>query len=145
MLLRVGAKLDFPQRSWFDQVIAPLLRRGGVELIGEVPSRDKGAFLAGAVVLLHPSRWSEPFGLAMVQAMACGTPVLALKRGAAAELVEDGRTGFLVDDEPELTAAIGRLEHIDRAACRAHVAARFDRRQMAEGYEKLAQERANGS
>ena len=77
--------------------------------------------------------------------MACGTPVLALKRGAAAELVEDGRTGFLVDDEPELTAAIGRLEHIDRAACRAHVAARFDRRQMAEGYEKLAQERANGS
>lgn len=136
--LKVAAKLDIAERPWFDDVIAPLLSRGGVELLGEITVRDKGAFLADALALLHPSRWSEPFGLAAVEAMACGTPVLALNRGAASEIVQDGRTGFVVDDEAALASAIDGLEGIERSACRQHVASRFDCRLMAEQYEQLA-------
>jgi glycosyltransferase involved in cell wall biosynthesis len=136
--LKVAAKLDLAHRPWFHDVITPLVRRGGVELVGEIPAHQKGPFLAGAIALLHPSRWSEPFGLAAVEAMACGTPVLALNRGAAAEIVQPSRTGFVVDDEAGLIAAIAHLERIDRSACREHAASRFDRRRMAEEYEKLA-------
>jgi glycosyltransferase involved in cell wall biosynthesis len=138
MPLRAAAKVDESQRRWFDAVIEPLIRRGHVEFIGEISSREKGAFLAGAAGLLHPSRWSEPFGLAMVEAMACGTPVIALDRGAVSEIVEDARTGFIVEDEDGLAAAVGRLVEIERSACRNHVLSRFDRRQMCAGYEKLA-------
>jgi glycosyltransferase involved in cell wall biosynthesis len=138
ILLKVAAKLDITERRWFDDVIAPLLRRGGVELVGEIAARDKGAFLAGALALLHPSRCSEPFGLAAVEAMACGTPVLTLNRGAAAEIVQDGRTGFVVNDEAALASAIDGLERLERSACRQYVASRFDRRLMAEQYEQLA-------
>ena len=138
VLLKVAAKLDVTERRWFDDVIAPLLRRGGVEFVGEIAAHEKGAFLAGAAALLHPSRCSEPFGLAAVEAMACGTPVLTLNRGAAAEIVQDGRTGFVVNDEAALASAIDGLERIERSACRQHAASRFDRRFMAEQYEQLA-------
>jgi glycosyltransferase involved in cell wall biosynthesis len=138
VLLKIAAKVDVAQRPWFDEVIAPLVKRGGVDLIGEITAGEKGQFLKGALALMHPSRWSEPFGLAVVEAMACGFPVLTLNRGAAAELVEHGRTGFVVDDETALASAIGDLHQIDRSACRSHVAAKFDRRLMAEQYEKLA-------
>jgi glycosyltransferase involved in cell wall biosynthesis len=136
--LKVAAKLDIAERLWFDDVIVPLLGHGGVELVGEITARDKGAFLADALALLHPSRWSEPFGLAAVEAMACGTPVLTLNRGAAAEIVQNGHTGFVVDDEAALVSAIDGLNRIERVACRQHVASRFDRRLMAEEYEQLA-------
>jgi len=136
--LKVAAKLDLVDRPWFEEVIAPLLQRGGVELIGEIPRHQKGHFLAGAIALLHPSRWSEPFGLAAVEAMACGTPVLALNRGAAAEIIQHGRTGFVVGDEVGLIANIDHLTLIDRSACRRHAAAKFGRGQMAERYEELA-------
>jgi glycosyltransferase involved in cell wall biosynthesis len=138
VMLKIAAKLEFAQRPWFDKVIAPLIKRGGVEFIGEIGAEEKGEFLKGALALMHPSRWSEPFGLAAVEAMACGAPVLALNRGAAAEIVEHGRTGFVVDDESALPSAIADLKQINRSACRAHVAAKFDRRLMAEQYEKLA-------
>jgi glycosyltransferase involved in cell wall biosynthesis len=136
--LKVGAKVDESQRPWFDAVIAPLLRRGNVEFLGEMSSRDKRAFLAGAMALLHPSRWNEPFGLAMVEAMACGTPVVTLDRGAAREVIEDGRTGFIVAAEDGLAPAIGRIADIRRSECRSHAASRFDRRHMCNGYERLA-------
>jgi glycosyltransferase involved in cell wall biosynthesis len=136
--LKVAAKLDFANLPWFQEVITPLIRCGGVELIGEISSHQKGRFLAGAMALLHPSRWSEPFGLAAVEAMACGTPVLALNRGAAAEIIQHGLTGFIVDDEAELISAIDDLERIDRSTCRNHVVSMFDRRLMAENYERLA-------
>jgi glycosyltransferase involved in cell wall biosynthesis len=137
--LKVAAKVDARWRPWFDEAVAPLVRRGGVELIGEISARDKGPFLAGAVALLHPSRWSEPFGLAAVEAMACGTPVLALRRGAADEVVVDGETGFVVEDEAGLVAATGRVEELDRAACRRHVEQRFGRQRMADDYERLVE------
>jgi len=137
--LRVGAKIDAALRPWFDQVIAPLMREGGVEFLGEVEASEKGKLLAGAIALLHPSRWQEPFGLAMVEAMACGTPVLALRRGAADEVIAHGRTGFVVDDEAALLQALAHVGEIDRAACRAHVANTFDCRHMASGYEQLAE------
>jgi glycosyltransferase involved in cell wall biosynthesis len=135
--LRVGAKLDAGHRPWFDEVIRPLLRRGGVELMGELATGDKAAFLGGARGLLHPSRWSEPFGMVAVEAMACGTPVVMLRRGAADEVVVDGTTGFVVDHESELPGAIERLTTIDRRACRVHVTTRFDGSRMADGYERL--------
>ena len=109
-------------------------------MIGEIPARDKGAFLAGAVALLHPSRWSEPFGLAAVEAMACGTPVLAFRRGAAGEVIVDGETGFVADCEADLVAATGRVHALDRTECRRHVERRFGRARMADGYERLLEQ-----
>ena len=85
-----------------------------------------------------PSRFREPFGLAAVEAMACGTPVVALRRGAADEVIDDGKIGIVVDDEDDLAEAVGRALTLDRAACRAHVAARFSHVRMAAEYEKLA-------
>ena len=140
--LKVAAKLDAAHRPWFEATVAPLLRRGGAELLGEVRARDKGPFLAGAVALLHPSRWSEPFGLAAVEAMACGTPVVALRRGAADEIVRHGETGFVADSEDELVAAVDGVPSLDRTACRRHVEERFGRARMAEDYEQLAREAA---
>jgi glycosyltransferase involved in cell wall biosynthesis len=136
--LKVAAKLDLVDRRWFEEVIVPLLQHGGVELIGEIPRNQKGHFLACAIALLHPSRWSEPFGLAAVEAMACGTPVLALNRGAAAEIIQHGRTGFVVDDEAGLIANIDNLTLIDRSVCQRHAASNFGRGRMAERYEELA-------
>jgi glycosyltransferase involved in cell wall biosynthesis len=143
ILLKVAAKLDIADRAWFNDVISPLVDRGGVELVGEITAADKAAFLGGALALLHPSRWSEPFGLAAVEAMACGTPVLTLNRGAAAEIVQDGRTGFVVNDEAALVSAVDCLAKIERSACREHVASRFDRRLMAAQYEQLALQARN--
>lgn len=136
--LKVAAKLDYIDRAWFDDVISPLLNRGGVEFLGEITASDKGAFLGGALALLHPSRWSEPFGLAAVEAMACGTPVLTLRRGAAAEVVQNGVTGFVVDEEDGLVRAVDHLKQIARKACRDWVVSRFDRRIMADKYEQIS-------
>jgi glycosyltransferase involved in cell wall biosynthesis len=136
--LKVAAKLDIANGRWFEEVIVPLIHGGDVELVGEISGHQKGTFLSGAMALLHPSRWSEPFGLAAVEAMACGTPVLALNRGAAAEIVDHGRTGFIAEDEDGLVSSLKRVSSIERPACRRHAAQRFGRQQMAERYEKLA-------
>jgi glycosyltransferase involved in cell wall biosynthesis len=134
----VAAKLDGIHRGWFDEVITPLLRSGGVELVGEVNAAERAELLGGAIALLHPSRWSEPFGLAAVEAMACGTPVVALRRGAADEVIDHGTSGIVVDDEDELAGGVRRALLLDRAACRAHVASRFTHLRMAAEYEELA-------
>jgi glycosyltransferase involved in cell wall biosynthesis len=136
--LKIAAKIDRTHQPWFEEVIAPLLRRGGAELIGEVDTRARAAFLGGAHALLHPSRWSEPFGMAAVEAMACGTPVLALRRGAACEVIAHGTTGFVVDSEDELAHAARNVGELERAACREH-ASRFSHTRMAAEYETLAQ------
>ena len=138
MPLLVAAKIDQTQRPWFDAVIAPLLHGGGVELIGEVNAAERAALLGGANALMHPSRWSEPFGLAAVEAMACGTPVVALRRGAADEVIGHGSSGIVVDDESELANAVTRALGLSRVACRAHVEARFTHERMAAEYEELA-------
>src|SRR5262249_40089139 len=94
--------------------------------------------LGGAIALLHPSRYSEPFGLAAVEAMACGTPVVALRRGAADEVIDHGTSGIVVDDEDELAGGGRRALPLDRVACRAQSASPFTHLRMAAEYEELA-------
>jgi glycosyltransferase involved in cell wall biosynthesis len=138
MPMLVAAKVDGVQRPWFDAVIAPLLHGGGVEMIGEVNASERADLLGGANVLMHPSRWSEPFGMAAVEAMACGTPVVALRRGAADEVIGHDISGVVVDDESELADAVTSALGLSRVACRAHVAAHFTHTRMAAEYEELA-------
>jgi glycosyltransferase involved in cell wall biosynthesis len=144
--LRMAAKVSDADRPYFETVIRPMLAGGGVELVGEITDKEKPAFLSGALALLMPISWPEPFGLVMIEAMACGTPVVAFNRGSVPEVVEDGRTGFIVEDEAGAAAAIARLGQLSRAGVRARFEARFTARRMAEDYlaiyERLAAHRA---
>jgi glycosyltransferase involved in cell wall biosynthesis len=106
-----------------------------VEFLGEIGDDDKAEFLGGARALLFPIDWPEPFGLVMIEAMACGTPVIARPCGSVPEIVVPGRTGFLGDTLVELAEAVKRLDEIDRAECRRHVERRFSAGRMAEEYE----------
>ena len=105
-----------------------------VRYIGPVGSEQRDALLGGADALLHLVSFAEPFGLTMVEAMACGTPVVATPLGAVPEVVADGRTGYLVGSVDEAVEAVGRLDRLDRKACRAHVEARFSVDRMVDGY-----------
>src|SRR5919197_5659351 len=111
------------RRDWayYENDVQPLLQGPDVELIGQVGGSQKDAFLGNAAALLFPIRWPEPFGLVMLEALACGTPVLALRAGSVPEVIDDGRTGIICDDEQELVAATRRIERLDRADCRAEV------------------------
>jgi glycosyltransferase involved in cell wall biosynthesis/uncharacterized protein YjbJ (UPF0337 family) len=144
--LRIAARPPLPfrhdpeaRRDWdyFEQVVQPLLAGPGVELIGQVGGRDKDAFLGGAAALLFPIRWPEPFGLVMPEALACGTPVIALRAGSVPEVLEQGVTGFICDTEDEMVAAVGRLDELDRVTCRAAVERRFSPGAMADRYERV--------
>ena len=143
--LKIAARmpLDQPnnldaQRDWryFREEIEPLLKEPGVEYVGEIGAADKQDFLAGAMGLLFPIRWPEPFGLAMAEALASGTPVIALRRGSVPEVVDEGVTGFVADDEDGLVQAVSRLSTIDPVRCRAAVEHRFSVSAMATGYEQ---------
>lgn len=105
-----------------------------VEFIGEISDHEKPDFLSGAIGLLVPIAWPEPFGLVMIEAMACGTPVIAYNRGSVAEIITDGRTGFIVEDEISAVAGVHSLATLDRAAIRAEFEARFTARRMALDY-----------
>ena len=137
MTLRIAAKVDEKDREYFKGVIEPLLDDPLIDFIGEIGDDDKAAFLGGARALLFPIDWPEPFGLVMVEAMACGTPVVTRPCGAAPEVVAHGRTGFVVDSLPELVEAVKRIDEIDRAECRRHVEARFSVARMTDGYEAV--------
>lgn len=133
----VAAKHQEPdEQRYFREVIRPRLGPG-VHWVGEVDADEKRDLLARARCLLAPIRWEEPFGLVLVEAMACGTPVVALARGAVPEIVADGVTGFVRDDPAELPEAVRRVGEIDPAACRRHVARNFSVRAMVEGYERI--------
>jgi glycosyltransferase involved in cell wall biosynthesis len=135
--LRMAAKVDKADEAYFDAVIRPLLDGPGVEMVGEINESQKADFLGGAHALLMPIDWPEPFGLVMIEAMACGTPVIAMNRGAVPEIVEDGVSGFIVNDDAEAVAAVGRLGELSRTAVRACFDARFTARRMAEDYLAL--------
>jgi glycosyltransferase involved in cell wall biosynthesis len=135
--LKIAAKVDAVDQEYFDRVVAPLLDDPLVEFLGEIGDDDKSAFLGGARALLFPIDWPEPFGLVMIEAMACGTPVVARPCGAVPEVVVDGRTGFLASTLVELAEAVKRLDEIDRAECRRHVERHFSVGRMAEDYEKI--------
>jgi glycosyltransferase involved in cell wall biosynthesis len=132
--LKIAAKVDRADAEYFETTIKPMLGGGGVEMIGEIGDYEKPAFLSGALGLLMPIDWPEPFGLVMIEAMACGTPVIAFNRGSVPEIIEDGLTGFIVEDVTSAIARVGRLPTLDRAAIRQRFEQRFTARRMAEDY-----------
>jgi glycosyltransferase involved in cell wall biosynthesis len=132
--LKIAAKVDKANQRYFDAIIRPMLDSPGVEMVGEISEREKPAFLCGAMGLLMPIDWPEPFGLVMIEAMSCGTPVIAFNRGSVPEVIEDGLTGFIVEDEAAAIAAVSRLDQLDRGAVRVRFEQRFTARRMAEDY-----------
>jgi glycosyltransferase involved in cell wall biosynthesis len=132
--LKIAAKVDRADQDYYDEVIRPMMDHPLVEFIGEISDHEKPDFLSGAIGLLLPIAWPEPFGLVMIEAMACGTPVIAYNRGSVAEIIEDGRTGFIVEDEISAVAAVDRLASLDRAIVRKEFEARFTARRMALDY-----------
>jgi len=135
--LKIAAKIDKVDQAYFDAVIRPMLTDRGAELIGEIEEAQKPDFLSGALALLMPIDWPEPFGLVMIEAMACGTPVIAFNRGSVPEVVEDGLTGFIVEDEPAAVAAVGRVATLSRVAVRKRFEARFTAQRMAQDYLRV--------
>ena len=135
--LRVAAKVDNADRAYFEDHIEPLMREPLVEYVGEIGDAEKSDFLGGADALLFPIDWPEPFGLVMIEAMACGTPVIAWPNGSVPEVVEDGLTGFIVRSEAEAVAAVARLPTLDRHAIRARFEERFSALAMARRYIEI--------
>ena len=134
--LRIAAKIDFADRGYFNDRIAPLLKNAAnAEYIGEISDTEKGEFLGGAAALLFPIEWPEPFGLVMIEAMACGTPVIAFKRGSVPEVIEHGVTGFIVETVEEAASAVEQAFALDRARIRASFERRFTSAIMAMNYE----------
>src|SRR5581483_10947950 len=128
-------QVDAMDRDYFERDIRPLLDLPGVDFIGEISDREKSDFLSGAMALLMPIDWPEPFGLVMIEAMACGTPVIAYKSGSVPEIVEEGLTGFIVKDEVAAAdAIINRLHKLERRRIRTRFEERFTARRMANDY-----------
>nr|WP_298964199.1 glycosyltransferase family 4 protein [uncultured Methylobacterium sp.] len=134
--IRLGGTIDVGNPGYFDRAVRPLLGEDAVYL-GPVDDMAKGALLGGARALLFPIDWPEPFGLVMIEAMACGTPVIAWNRGSVPEIVEDGVTGFVVASEAEAVAALARVGEIDRAGVRRRFEERFTAERMARDYLAL--------
>jgi glycosyltransferase involved in cell wall biosynthesis len=132
--LKIAAKVDKVDDNYFRSVILPLIDGPDVEFIGEINERDKAKFLGEAAALLFPIDWPEPFGLVMIEAMACGTPVLAFRCGSVPEVIEDGITGKVVDSEPEAIGALPGLLSYDRRAVRQRFEDRFTAARMAKDY-----------
>ena len=136
--LKIAAKVDRVDRDYFERDIRPMLDLPGIEYIGEISDEQKSEFLGGAMALLMPIDWPEPFGLVMIEAMACGTPVIAFRSGSVPEVVEQGVTGFIVDNEAAAAEVItDRLAQMSRAKIRARFEERFTARRMAEEYLEI--------
>jgi glycosyltransferase involved in cell wall biosynthesis len=133
--LKMAAKVDRADQEYYEAVIRPLIVDNPlVDFIGEISDREKPEFLSGAIALLLPIDWPEPFGLVMIEAMACGTPVIAFNRGSVPEIIEDGLTGFIVEDETSAVGAVGRLPALSRQTIRKRFETRFTARRMALDY-----------
>lgn len=142
MKLIIAAKLDdqVPRiKQYFETEIAPRLEAGkdSVVWIGEVEEAERNELMTHAIALLHAVTWPEPFGLTLIEAQACGCPVIAFNKGSIPEIVIHGRTGFVVEDVDGMVEAVKRIGEIDRAACRAHAIQNFSAMQMAAGYEAV--------
>lgn len=146
MPIKVAARKPLPhtedpnvRRDWeyYTSAVEPLLESRSVELVGQVGDDEKDGFLSNAAALLFPIHWPEPFGLVMVEALACGTPVLAFRNGSVPEVLEHGVTGFICDTEDEMVDAVGRIDEIDRRRCRAEAERRFSPATMADAYERV--------
>jgi glycosyltransferase involved in cell wall biosynthesis len=147
--LKIAAKVDPADREYFERDIQQLLEHPLIEYIGEISEAEKAAFLGGASALLFPIDWPEPFGLVMIEALACGTPVVAFRAGSVPEVLEDGVTGFVVDTVEDAIAVTRSVKDIDRLRCRAVFEDRFSVGRMAKDYlalyERLISARARGT
>ena len=135
--LRIAAKIDKREQAYFQERVAPLMKHPLVEYLGEVGEREKSKLLGGARALLFPIDWPEPFGLVMIEALACGTPVVAFDHGAVPEVIEPGVTGFIVHDMPGALEAARQVDQLDRELIRTTFERRFSARRMAEEYLEL--------
>lgn len=135
--LKIAAKVDSGDAVYFGEVVRPLLNNPLIEFIGEIGEERKSDFLGNAIALLFPIDWPEPFGLAMIEAIACGTPVVAWNRGSVPEVIDDGITGFIVNSEEEALQAIARCAQIDRRQVRAVFEQRFTASTMARNYLRV--------
>lgn len=135
--LRIGAKIDRVDQDYFATVVEPLLHDPLVECVGEIGEREKDEFLGNAYALLFPIDWPEPFGLVMIEAMACGTPIIAYRQGAVPELMEEGRTGFIVSELEDAIAAVRRIPELSRKRCREVFEQRFTASRMAKDYVRI--------
>jgi len=137
--LKVAAKIYDEDRGYYQGSIEPLLGRSQsfVEFVGEVGGKDKDELIGNACALLFPIDWPEPFGLVMIEALACGTPVVAWRNGSVPEIVDQGTTGFIVDNIDDAVRAVGNVRRLSRAACRASFEDRFDAVRMASNYERV--------
>jgi glycosyltransferase involved in cell wall biosynthesis len=137
MPLKIAAKVDWVDREYFRDVVQPLLVQPQVEYVGEVGEGTKDAFLGQAYALLFPIEWPEPFGLVMIEALACGTPVIAYRRGSVPEVLEDGVTGWIVDGLEEARQAVARISTLSRKRCRQVFEKRFSASRMAQDYLRI--------
>jgi glycosyltransferase involved in cell wall biosynthesis len=135
--LKIAAKVDRVDREYFDTMIRPMIDGDQIEMIGEIGDAEKPAFLSGAKALLLPIDWPEPFGLVMIEAMACGTPTIAFPAGSVPEVIDHGVTGYIVHDEASAVTALSRLDRLSTAAIRERFETRFTARRMAEDYVAL--------
>lgn len=135
--LRIAAKVDPADREYFRERIEPLLDHPLVEYLGEINDEEKDEFLGGACALLAPFDWPEPFGLVFIEALACGTPVLAYRRGSVPEIIDNGVTGYICDNIDEFVAAVAQVPMLDRRRCRQSFEARFTVERMVQNYLAL--------
>ncbi|MBS1803389.1 MAG: glycosyltransferase family 4 protein [Acidobacteria bacterium] len=134
MQLRVAAKIDDADRNYFESEISDLLVNSDVEFVGEIGEKDKTSFLGKAAALLFPIDWPEPFGLVMIEAMSCGTPVIAFRGGSVAEIIDDGITGFIVESVEEAVEAWKKIPSLDRKSVHQRFLERFTSQKMGEKY-----------
>jgi glycosyltransferase involved in cell wall biosynthesis len=137
MPLKIAAKVDRVDQEYFKSTIEPLLGQGDVEFIGEIAEHQKSEFLGNAAALVFPINWREPFGLVMIEAMACGTPVIAFNNGSVPEVLQNGLTGYIVNNEAEAVEALKQIHKLDRSRIRAEFDRRFTAHTMAQNYLKL--------
>jgi glycosyltransferase involved in cell wall biosynthesis len=136
--LKIAAKIDKVDQAYWTNIIEPIIASSpDVQFVGEIGDRDKADFLGNADALLFPIDWPEPFGLVMIEAMACGTPVIAFRRASAPEVIDDGVSGFLIDDVPQAIAATRRIAQLDRARTREAFERRFDIERAAREYVQI--------
>jgi glycosyltransferase involved in cell wall biosynthesis len=144
MRLKIAAKIDAADRAYYEREVEPLLELPGVEYIGEIGEADKAEFLGNARALVFPIDWPEPFGLVMIESFACGTPVVAFRCGSVPEVVDDGVTGFVVDDVDGAAAALARIDALDRSRVREVFEQSFTAERMASDYVALYERLISG-
>ena len=144
MPLKIAAKVDPVDEKYYKEIIAPLIESHDVEFVGEANDAQKNDLLGNARAMLFPIDWEEPFGLVLIEAMACGTPIIAFNRGSVPELITNGENGFICTNVTEACRALEKLDRIDRAQCRHHFDTRFTSIHMAQNYLRVYEEKLIG-